>query len=75
MLADLRRNDADSIPPFKFDPGTGKPIRVEDEFDIKWGMDSDKDLFKTERRDPKSAVEWTSAGSAGVLALALHIGS
>ena len=66
---------ADSIPPFKFDPGTGKPIRVEDEFDIKWGMDSDKDLFKTERRDPKSAVEWTSAGSAGVLALALHIGS
>lgn len=68
VLAD-QKGAADSIPPFDIDPGTGKPIFVQDEFNTRWGMDSDKDRFKAERREPKTAIHWTSAGAAGILAL------
>jgi putative isomerase len=72
-LAD-EKGAGDSIPPFAFDPGTGQPVRVEDDFDVEWGMDADRDLLKSERREPKTAVLWTAAGSAGILALMKILG-
>lgn len=72
-LAD-QKGAADSIPPFAMDPGTGRPYRAEDDFDVKWGMDTDKDLFKSERREPKTVIRWTSAGAASILTLANLLG-
>jgi|GEM_PF-2283712 len=56
----------DSIPPFAFDPGTGKSLFSENRY---LSEEEKKNRFRDEAREPKTAVCWTSAGAAGVLGL------
>ncbi|GHU99072.1 hypothetical protein FACS189483_07910 [Spirochaetia bacterium] len=58
-----------SIPPFANDPWTGKALFAQDAW-RPGEPDRRKDLLRSEKREPKTALAFDTAGAAGVLGLA-----
>jgi hypothetical protein len=58
----------DALAPFRFDPWTGKALRIQDAY--KAGeIDLRANLFRSEKREQKTAVNWTCSGASGILGL------